>query len=62
MGYWDYTPSSHHPKKPLTRAQIRKMQEAYASADAITSKVKDMEGQEQSQTREELERTIQILL
>lgn len=62
MGYWDYTPASHHPKKPLTKAQLKKMQEAYASADEIVLKVKDLEWKEQSQIQEELEKNIQNLL
>jgi hypothetical protein len=53
MSYWDYTPSSHHPKKPLTKAQIRKMQEVYSRADEISEEVRKKEEEEQKRTREE---------
>ena len=36
----------YRPKKPLSRAQIRKMQEAYTHADTITARVKELEKDE----------------
>jgi hypothetical protein len=33
MWYWDHIPSwGQHHKKPLTKAQIKKLQAAYATA------------------------------
>ena len=36
----------YRPKKPLSRAQLRKMQEAYKHADTITAHVKQLEKNE----------------
>ncbi len=59
MWYWDYTPSwwQHH-KKPLTKKQLQKIQEAYAQAGTITETVKELEAKEQSNT----EKTTKALL
>ena len=47
MGISDTLPSGwYRPKKPLSRAQIRKMQEAYTHADAVTARVKELEKDE----------------
>ena len=61
MWYWDYTPSSHHPKKPLTKAQMRKMQEAYSRADEISAEVKKQEEEEQKKTEWETEEMLKFL-
>jgi hypothetical protein len=61
MWYWDYTPSSHHPKKPLTKSQIRKMQEAYNRADAISAEVRKQEEEEQKSSAKETEEMLQML-
>lgn len=48
MWIGDTMPSGgYHAKKPLTKAQIRKMQEAYIKADTITEEVKKKEAEEQ---------------
>jgi hypothetical protein len=55
MWIWDTMPSwGYRPKKPLTKAQIRKMQEAYKNADTITAHVKALEKQEAKNAEEEL--------
>jgi hypothetical protein len=61
MGYWDYTPSSHHQKKPLTKAQIRKMQEAYSRADQVSAEVKRKEEEEQKRIKEETDDILKFL-
>lgn len=35
MWAWDYTPSSSGRMKPVTKAQLRKMQQDYEMADQI---------------------------
>jgi hypothetical protein len=56
MWYWDFAPPSwHHVKKPLTKAQIKKLEQAYAQAWAITEEVKTIETSEQEQTQQETE-------
>jgi hypothetical protein len=61
MWYWDYTPSSHHPKKPLTKAEVKKMQEAYNRADEISAEVKKQEEEEQKKTEWETEEMLKFL-
>ncbi len=62
MGYWDFAPpSGHHSKKPLTRSQIKKLQQAYANAGAITEEVKSLEKEEQMKTKNEIENDLQLL-
>jgi len=61
MWYWDYTPSSHHAKKPLSKGQIKKMQEAYNRADEISIKVKKQEIEEQKKIEWETEEMLKFL-
>lgn len=63
MWYWDFAPpSGHHAKKPLTKAQIRKLQEAYKNADKISAEVKEKENIEQTQTEQDIENLMKNLL
>ncbi len=61
MWYWDYIPSwwQHH-KKPLTKWQIKKLQEAYANAGAITESVKSLEKEEQKNIKNEIEKNLNL--
>jgi hypothetical protein len=61
MWYWDYTPSSHHSKKPLTKAQIRRLQEAYSRADEISAEVREKEQEEQKISAKETEEMLKFL-
>ncbi len=62
MWYWDYTPSGgQHSKKPLTKAQIKKRQQAYANAGAISESVKNLEEQEQEKVQREIEDGLKML-
>ena len=61
MWYWDYIPSGwQHHKKPLTKWQIKKMQEAYANAGAITESVKSLENEEQINTKNKIENELNL--
>lgn len=63
MWYWDYIPSwAHHAKKPLTKAQIKKLELAYKNADAISESVKSLEKEEQEKWKNDIERELNILL
>jgi aerobic-type carbon monoxide dehydrogenase small subunit (CoxS/CutS family) len=55
MGYWDYTPPSGGRPKPLTKAQIKKLQQAYSKAGEITESVKSLEAEEQEKTEKEID-------
>lgn len=62
MWYWDFAPPSwHHAKKPLTKAQIKKLEQAYAQAWAITEEVKTIESSEQEQTKQETEVLLKLI-
>ena len=62
MWYWDFAPPSwHHPKKPLTKAQVRKMQEAYSRADKISDEVKEGEEEEQKKVEWETDEILKLL-
>ena len=62
MWYWDQIPSGwQHHKKPLTKWQIKKLQEAYAKSGAITESVKEQEMEEQIQTKNKIEKDLNLL-
>ncbi len=62
MWIWDTMPSwGYRPKKPLTKAQIRKMQEAYSRADEITAEVEKREQEEQKQVEWETEKLLGLI-
>lgn len=42
-------PSGHHPKKPLSKQQLKKRQEAYARADDISHHVQELEKREKEE-------------
>lgn len=62
MWYGDYTPSGWGRPKPLTKAQIRKLQEAYKNADKISAEVKEKEAVEQNQTEQDIENLMKTIL
>ena len=63
MWYWDYIPSgSHHSKKPLTKAQIKKLELAYKNADAISKSVKSLEQEEQEKWKNDIERELNLFI
>lgn len=62
MWYWDYIPSGgQHHKKPLTKWQIKKLQQAYATAGAISESVKSLEEKEQEKMKKEIEDDLKLL-
>lgn len=61
MWYWDHIPSwGQHHKKPLTKAQIKKLQAAYATAWAITESVKTLEKEEQIEVQNDIEKRMNL--
>ena len=63
MWYWDYTPSwGNHQMKPLTKAQLKKIQEAYKNADIITSEIRSQEAREQEWIKKEIEDWLNLFL
>jgi hypothetical protein len=62
MWIWDMMPSgSYRPKKPLTKAQLRKMQESYKNADRITDEVRKREEKEQEVIASETEEMLSMM-
>lgn len=53
MWYWDHFPASgKYAKKPLTKDQIKKLQESYQKAWEIAEHVQKLEVEEKEKTRE----------
>lgn len=62
MWYGDYIPSwGSHPKKPLSKEEMRKIREAYAKADAITSHVRELEQKEKEKIEKKSEQKLDEL-
>ncbi len=63
MWYWDFAPpSGHHAKKPLSKKEIKKLQEAYSRAGEISETVKELEEKENEKTEKELEEMMRGLV
>ena len=61
MWYWDFMPSGwQHHKKPLTKAQIKKLEQAYKNAETITATVRTLEKEEQENTKDEIEKNLNL--
>ena len=50
----------YHPKKPITKKQLLRMQEAYKNADTVTATVKKLEKKE-AKSAEETLKSLDIL-
>lgn len=51
----------YRPKKPLTKAQLRKLQLAYEKAGTITESVKKLETEEQAEIAKNIEEDLNAL-
>ncbi len=51
----------YRPKKTLTKTQIRKLQQAYEQAGAITESVKKLETEEQAEVTKSIEEDLNAL-
>jgi hypothetical protein len=51
----------YRPKKPLTKAQVRKLQQAYEQAGVITESVKKLESEEQAEVTKSIEEDLNAL-
>ena len=54
MWAWDYTPSSTGRAKPITKAQLRKMQEDYARAETLSKEALEQEQREKEKASREM--------
>ena len=54
MWAWDYTPSSSGRMKPVTKAQLRRMQEDFARAWEISKEALEKEEQEKKKASLEM--------
>ena len=61
MWYWDYTPSWWGRVRPLTKAQIWKIQEAYKKADSVTAEIRAREAEEQKRIDIKIEEDLNLL-
>lgn len=62
MWYWDYfPPSGKYAKKPLTKEQLRKIQENYQKAGKIAEHVQELEEKHSKDEKEKADRAIDSL-
>lgn len=55
MGFWDFTPSARGRAKPITKKELRKIQESFVMADEIAKKAREKEEIEKKKADKELE-------
>lgn len=55
MWYWDFTPASHSYKKPVSKKELKKLQENYSKADEISRKARELEQEEQKKASQEID-------
>lgn len=55
MWFWDYTPASHSYKKPISKKELRKLQENFKNADEISKKARELEKEEMQWAKQELD-------
>lgn len=54
MWFWDFTPSASGRAKPVTKAQLRKMQADFARADEIAKEALEKERIEKERASREM--------
>ncbi len=55
MSYWNTPPAGGYKKKPLTKQQLKAIQEAYQKGDVIIEEVKKREAQENPDIQKQIE-------
>ena len=55
MWFWDFTPAAHSYKKPVSKKELRKLQENYSKADEISKKARELEENEQKKASQEFD-------
>jgi len=55
MWFWDFTPSAHGRAKPITKKELKKIQESFIHADEIAKKAREKEAIDKQNADKELE-------
>ena len=55
MWFWDFTPSARGQAKPITKKELKKIQESFIQADEIAKKAREMEEVEKQGVDKELD-------
>lgn len=55
MWYWDFIPAGHSYKKPVSKKDLKRMQENYQKADEIVKEVREYEKEEQKKASQEMD-------
>ncbi|EKE26023.1 MAG: hypothetical protein ACD_4C00466G0002 [uncultured bacterium (gcode 4)] len=55
MWFWDFTPSSHWYRKPISKRDLKKLQENFAMADEISAKARKLELDEKKKASQEFD-------
>lgn len=58
MGFGDFAPSAGGQMKRVTKAAIRRMQEKFAEADAISEEIRIKEAEEKAKIAPEMDATL----
>ncbi len=62
MWYWDYfPPSGKYAKKPLTKEQLKKIQENYVKAGQVAEHVQQLEDKHQEKEKKDAEKDLDSL-
>ncbi|EKE29891.1 MAG: hypothetical protein ACD_2C00079G0008 [uncultured bacterium (gcode 4)] len=62
MWFWDFTPAAHSYKKPISKKELRKLQENYAMADEVSKKARELEAEEQKNASAEMDDMLDDIL
>lgn len=61
MWYWDYIPGGNYRKKPLSKKQLEKMQEAYSKADEIIKHVRELEKKNENNIEDAFDKKLESI-
>lgn len=62
MWFWDFTPASHSYKKPISKKELKKLQENYAHADEVIKRAREFEEAEQKKANIEIDDMLDDIL
>ena len=62
MWFWDFTPASSWHRKPISKKELKRLQEIYAKADEISAKTRLLEAEEQKKASIEIDDLLDDIL
>ena len=55
MGFWDFTPAASGRKRPISKKELKKLQDNYKFADEISKKARELESEEKKDAQKDLD-------